>query len=241
MAKISPNISSNSLFHFVSRRDWLLQILKRNAFKARYVYEELPEINFRVGIPMKCFCDIPLGLIKKHMTRYGKYGIGVSKEYAKLNNLSPILYVHNKSDTLKRYLKSVKKTDFMKDSNSLLPYFKYDEIIYNDFPKNGIRIRYYDEREWRWIPNNPNYEDFEGFDEEEIRRSRLDLVNKVLETEKGRYLLEFDFEDITYIFVQKDEDVDRVIEEIQRSKIEENQKYRLVSKIITAKQIEWDF
>jgi abortive phage resistance protein AbiGi (putative antitoxin) len=180
MAKVSQNISSDSIFHFVKRRDWLLKILKERAFKARYVYEELPHIRFHVGIPMKCFCDIPLGVIKKHLTRYGKFGIGISKEYARKNGFSPVIYVHKNSDTMKRYLKSVKKTAFMKDPHSLLPYFKLDETYSKGKDGRKLTRRLYDEREWRWIPKNPAYEDFAGFSEEEIRNSRIDYVNSLL-------------------------------------------------------------
>jgi hypothetical protein len=65
MAKVSQNISSDSLFHFIKRREWLFAILKKKSFQARYVYEGIPEIKYKVGIPMKCFCDIPLGIIKQ--------------------------------------------------------------------------------------------------------------------------------------------------------------------------------
>jgi len=63
VAKISQSINSDSLFHFIKRCEWLLSILKKQSFQARYVYEDIPEIKYKVGIPMKCFCDIPLGII----------------------------------------------------------------------------------------------------------------------------------------------------------------------------------
>lgn len=241
MAKVSQNISSDSIFHFIKRRDWLLRILKEKAFKARYVYEELPHIRFHVGIPMKCFCDIPLGVIKKHLSRYGKFGIGISKEYAKKNSFSPVIYVHQKSDTMLRYLRSIKKTEFMKNPNSLLPYFKLDETFTNGKDGRKLTTRLYDEREWRWIPKDPKFEDFSSFTEEEIRNTRLDVVNVELEKDKGKYLLPFDYSDITYIFVQQEDDVDKVIEEIRKIKITPLHQDRLIAKIITARQIERDF
>jgi len=59
MGKISQNLSSESLFHFIRQRDWLVEIIERKAFQARFVYEELPALKQKLGIPMKCFCDIP--------------------------------------------------------------------------------------------------------------------------------------------------------------------------------------
>lgn len=241
MAKVSQNISSDSIFHFIKRREWLLRILKERAFKARYVYEELPHINFYVGIPMKCFCDIPLGVIKKHLSRYGKFGIGISKKYAKENAFSPVIYVHRNSDTMLRYLRSIKKTQFMKNPDSLLPYFKLDETLTSGKDGRRLKTRMYDEREWRWIPKDPKFEDFSSFTEEEIRNTRLNIVNEDLEKDRGKYTLPFDYDEITYIFVQQDEDVDKLIEEVRKIKITQKQQDRLISKIITARQIERDF
>jgi hypothetical protein len=53
--------------------------------------------------------------------------------------------------------------------------------------------------------------------------------------------LPFEYSDITYIFVQQQEDVDKVIEEIRSTKIEQLQQDRLIAKIITSRQIERDF
>ncbi|MBK7740573.1 MAG: hypothetical protein IPI42_08450 [Saprospiraceae bacterium] len=47
------------------------------------------KLNTKVSIPMKCFCDIPLGMIKKHLSNYSKFRIGITKEYAKKNTFSP--------------------------------------------------------------------------------------------------------------------------------------------------------
>ncbi|MBS1537662.1 MAG: hypothetical protein JST20_07945 [Bacteroidetes bacterium] len=241
MAKVSQNISSDSIFHFIKRRDWLLRILKEKSFKARYVYEELPDIQFHVGIPMKCFCDIPLGVIKKHLSHYGKFGIGISKEFAKRNTLSPVIYVHQKSDTMLRYLRSIKKTEFVKNRDSLLPYFKLDETFSNGSDGRKLTKRLYDEREWRWIPKEPKFEDFTNFTEEEIRNERLEIVNEELEKDKNKYILPFEYSDITYIFVQQENDVDNVIEQIRKIKVQQIHQDRLISKIVTARQIERDF
>ena len=104
MVKVSQNLSSESLFHFIRKLDWLLEILENKSFQARYVYENMPEAEYKAGIAMKCFCDIPLGAIKKHMNSYGEFGIGISKSYAKKNYITPVIYFHNNSDTYYRYI-----------------------------------------------------------------------------------------------------------------------------------------
>jgi hypothetical protein len=60
-----------------------------------------------------------------------------------------------------------------------LPFAKFFVIpIPNLIDKSvaGKRVirRLYDEREWRFIPSNPKYIDFAGFDEDEIKNIRLD-------------------------------------------------------------------
>ncbi len=190
---------------------------------------------------MKCFCDIPLGMIKTHITRYGKFGLGITKKYAKQHCFSPVIYIHENSDTLIRYLDTIKKPQAKDNPASLLPYFKMDEVIDNSVIGKRVIRRLYDEREWRFIPANPRYIDFSGFDEEEIKSTRLDFENKRLENDGKQYILPFEYDDITYIFVQKDDDVDKVISEIHLLRLSQREADHLISKIITSRQIERDF
>ncbi len=237
MAKVSQNISSESLFHFIRQREWLLEILHNKFFQARYVYEDLPELRLKVGIPMKCFCDIPLGLIKKHLNKYGKYGLGITKSFAKENYLSPVFYVHENSDAFYRYISNIDAENY--NSNlSLVPYFKVDIRTSKSAEGKNVTYRFYDEREWRFIPSGA---DSIEFSESDDVINRLDIENKKLEKNRSKYILPFDYTDITYIFVQHEKDVDNVIEEIRKIPTSNTQQDRLISKIITSKQIERDF
>ena len=240
--KISQNISTDSLFHFIKRREWLVDILKNKSFQARYVYEEIPQFKFKIGIPMKCFCDIPLGVIKKHISQYGKFGVGVKKEYARKNSFSPVIYVHDKSDTLLRYISSINKTEAIRNKNTLLPYIKWDERVILSDEGNRIRSRYYDEREWRYIPPDPVYLDLSKLSNNaRLPKILIDAKNKKLTEDRSKYSLPFDYTDITYIFVRNEEDVDKVISEIRKLKLQTLEQDRLISKIITSRQIERDF
>ena len=107
-----PAVSSNTLFHFTSRREFLIGILENN-FRPRYCLETLScvEVTSPLGlgrvhdfaIPMVCFCDIPLSLTGKHLAEYGNYGLGMTKEWGMRNGLNPVLYVHLDS-TLKKLI-----------------------------------------------------------------------------------------------------------------------------------------
>lgn len=240
MTRIRQNLSSDSLFHFIKRREWLLEILINKQFQARYVYENISEIDLKIGIPMKCFCDIPLGVIKKHINNYGKYGIGISKEFAKRKTFSPVIYFHNNSDTLIRYLRSI-KYDGIVPNDSLLPYFKIDERR-TSLKGGKVKIeRFYDEREWRFIPIEPFFIDLSDYDEEGKWKMRLDSENHNLINTPERYSLPFEYKDIKYIFVQEEDDIDKVIEQIKKIGIESIEQDRLIAKIITSNQIEKDF
>jgi Putative abortive phage resistance protein AbiGi, antitoxin len=241
MGKISQNLSSDSLFHFVRQRDWLLEILKRKAFQARFVYEDLPALKQKLGIPMKCFSDIPLGLIKKHMSVYGRYGIGVTKSFAKSCSLSPIIYIHDKSDTVNRYLANLKNVKTLNAQNSLIPYFKLEEGYVINTDGKRVKRRFYDEREWRYVPKNAEPINFEGFDEDEIRKTKLDYENNQLISNTSKYLLPLEYGDITYLIVENINDVSPLIKAIRSLKINDDVPDKLISKIITAKQIERDF
>src|SRR5258706_146407 len=94
------NISSNTLFHFTNNAENLLNILK-NEFSPRYCAEYglsepvLDSVTVPLyAKPMICFCDLPLFLIKRHLTFYGCYGIGMSKEWGESNGVTPVLYLH---------------------------------------------------------------------------------------------------------------------------------------------------
>lgn len=236
MSKISQNLSCNSIFHFLSRREWLMDILKDKFIRARYVHEELPFFYYRMGIPMKCFCDIPLGMVKKHISKYGKFGLGISKNFAKSNGISPVIYIHEKSDSMLRYLINSKYPFNIDSPDSLLPYIK----LYDGVNNNKKRLtRYYDEREWRWIPKGVKFYNLSDLTDDETEKI-LNFENKKLKKQSNSKL-PFDYSDITYLFVQQDKDVEIVIEEIKKTKIEQILQDRLISKIITSAQIEYDF
>src|SRR5688572_32225145 len=97
---MSP-ISSNTLFHFTDTRDHLVSILT-NEFRPHYCLEDLsvlgglpPETAGNViGIPIVCFCDIPLSQATEHMRVNGRYALGLRKDWGMRQGLTPVLYAH---------------------------------------------------------------------------------------------------------------------------------------------------
>ena len=96
------SLSPYSIFHFTPSLDNLLGILK-NTFYPRYCYDEFDLIDndtqsfIEDAIPMVCFCDIPLSQLMNHINTYGKYGLGMSKEWGIREGLNPVIYFNRNS------------------------------------------------------------------------------------------------------------------------------------------------
>src|SRR5437660_12748311 len=92
-----PPLSANSLFHFTGSLENLLNIL-REEFRPRFCLENfnllqsaaLDEEELEWALPMVCFCDLPLSQTGFHLSVYGDYGIGLTKEWGKRNGIAPV-------------------------------------------------------------------------------------------------------------------------------------------------------
>jgi len=163
-------ISANVLFHFTTKEN-LLGIL-RNEFYARYALEnhnifgeEVPERH--IAIPMVSFCDIPLSQIKDHVEKYGDYALGLTKDWAKSHGIAPVLYAYpgsltseaiaNIFENLPPYDRA-QKFEGLQQAQRNLTYFSfyvkmYEGRMYRDDAYLEELVRFYDEREWRYIPS----------------------------------------------------------------------------------------
>jgi len=255
------NLSSNSLFHFTSRLDTLSLILA-GGFYGSFCKEVLhyKKEAFTLIVLMISFCDIPLKTISLH-TKYGKYGIGLNKDWGIEHQLNPVLYLEKNSalaDSLIRslytsrsitaiinpQLKQIRnKIGEITNNKNYNPVQKntkleelqdelrqYDDLAnnmrhiihsifytkhYSDaLERNGEIIndhRFYDEREWRFLPefqslisslhiSERQYKEWRG----DIRKPKPILTN---------VNLPFRLTDIEYIIVEKKDEI-KVIRDI---------------------------
>ena len=109
-------VSSYSLFHYTTKFENVFSIIS-NGFRFSHNIDEMPlrglegDIFTNLGVVRSewhsdiiCFCDIPLSLSKDHRKEYGNYVIGMSKEWASRNSVTPVRYVHRDSpDYVNRY------------------------------------------------------------------------------------------------------------------------------------------
>lgn len=111
-----PVSEMRPLFHFTRSIDNLCGII-REGFNHRNSKETLPMkgagreglhdlfmsldvINTTIVIPMVCFCDMERSEMTAHREQYGRYAIGLSKDWGIKNNVTPARYVHEKSPDL---------------------------------------------------------------------------------------------------------------------------------------------
>jgi hypothetical protein len=188
---MSENISSNVLFHFTKSMDALKSIL-RYGFSPHYCpeYSLEPEDAEAASArrppmraaPMVCFCDLPLSLIRRHLKEYGNFGIGLEKGWGIHGGLAPVIYTHSKAKTrppvsrlTSRARKGSDETE-LKDLRFLAAYTKPFEGPAWRNDRLQKKVRFYDEREWRYVPvirgGEPLFLDIKDYNDIS-RRNRL--------------------------------------------------------------------
>ncbi|MCG6211981.1 abortive infection system antitoxin AbiGi family protein, partial [Vibrio furnissii] len=83
------------LFHFTREKESLFNILN-STFRVSYAREKIEGVDTvrEFAVPMVSFCDLKLPELKVHMGKYGKYGIGLTKEWANRNGLNSVMYIN---------------------------------------------------------------------------------------------------------------------------------------------------
>lgn len=118
--------------------------------------------NHKFAIPLVSFCDIPPALVEEHARMYGKNGIAFKPEFKTKYALSPLFYINKKTSvsTLLTAL-NVQAGRIIDDCQRCTIENLVKKLLLNCKPyegyykRNGIEdqeYRFYDEREWRYIP-----------------------------------------------------------------------------------------
>lgn len=239
-------ISSNTLFHFTNSRKKLLSILE-NEFLPRYCIEKIPlnKKTLNAAFPMTCFCDIPLSQAKEHITKYGRYGIGLSKSWGRRNGLNPVFYLRrnsNLSNSLETILVNIKdaiksESDVPNALKNVIRYLKPYVGNHLRGLKRRNRIRFYNEREWRYVPpiETPHIR-FALGKEYYTNPEKIKQADSTLENVK----LRFGPSDIKYVIVNKEEEILETVKALRRikgQKYEEDTVLIVASRVITCDQV----
>ena len=250
--------SANVLFKFMKRIDYLMEALESKAIFPRYYEEKIDYLNIdklgEIAIPMSCFCDIHLNKIKHHVSYYGKYGIGLNKNWGIENDIQPIHYLNTHS-TLAKSLGSILNSAFSggktnqgtisEYKNHILRQLFYVKPLKGNMPigSNTEYKNFHDEKEWRFIPN------FDKVDTElkpliknpYINSKSLNNYSAAIKKNENLWL-KFNYSDIKYIIVETSSERRTLINFIlDKLDILTEEKYKLLSKILVLKEIEEDF
>lgn len=244
-------LSSNSLIHFTNDKESLKGILEDN-FQIFNCRESVVLGGRRTSwvIPMVSFCDIPLSEIKDHISKYGHYGIGMTKEWAVRYGLNPVLYMAQNSMLSESYRKAWNSAlDSSEDEDlwgeeerNLCDVLRYIKNYEGDLVRKGTTInnyRFSDEREWRYVP--PHSEDYEFLVSEPWYANganKHDADTKLLPLR-----LAFEPGDIKYIIIDNDTEIGEFIDHLRRAKGKNyslHEVERLATRILTVEQIKSD-
>lgn len=250
-------LSAASLFHFTRTPENLRGILAEG-FRVRVSVERMDllaramgrDTEFdETGIPMVCFCDIPLSQTAQHMTRYGSYAIGLTKKWGIARSIAPIMYATPTSAIIRsfeafwrlsRALKIGSESDAKVRADALgsmrLAYFfkPYED---DDRAGTGARRRFYDEREWRYVPETVDAGP-------EISREATEdpALQPAIEAFLAQFPpLTFGPDDVTHIIVAEDSEIPGVLDAIRQSPMIGARDETLFAKVTTAARIKDDY
>ena len=241
------------LFHFTTKQS--LYAILSDTFKVSYARERILGGNKtkEFAVPMVSFADLRLTELKGNIGTYGKFGIGMTKEWAINRGLNPVMYASKESLFTENFIKGIE--DFFNlvvNSNDTTGRF---ETAYNNtintlrYIKNykGDLIRrgkskpnyvFANEKEWRYVP--PIVGDILSFIPiDEIKTSQ----QKSYYNQKVAHLrLHFQPDDIKYLIVEKDSDINSLISHLRqvKNRFSPDTIDRLSSRILTYEQIEND-
>lgn len=232
-------ISSNTLFHFMTELEYLKQSIKDGLWP-RYCIEK--KWNGKdIAIPMLCFCDIPLSQVKEHVRRYGYYGIGVTKKFARYNKITPVTYLyqgslmHNKIDYYVSKFHSPSTNHKKMDFEEIMLYYIKKVSGYNK--SSEPKRKFYNEREWRYVPSitkDIHLEIMTGdYDECQIKNE--------MSQQTVSCRLRLSPEDIEYIIIKEPSEIIDVMDIIGKTYSNYKNTELIYSKIVTSRQIMEDF
>jgi len=159
---------------------------------------------------MVSFCDLPLSLIRKHLDEYGDFGVGLRKEWGLRNGLTPVIYTHPNARTrepLLRLAAAANKDESVETRKDLMLLDAYTKPFSGFAWRNCAvqqDVRFYDEREWRFVPGNTASEPLFLERQDYINRSIIDGAH---EQSRKTGSLKIHPDDIQYLIIPDDDHI----------------------------------
>ena len=244
----------NILFHFTTKQG--LYAILRDTFKVSYARETILGGNKikEFAVPMVSFSDLRLSELKDNLGTYGKVGIGMTKGWAIRKGLNPVMYASKESLLTENFIDGIE--DFFrlvedsKDTtgrfeaayNNTINTLRYIKNYKGDLIRPGRRIKhnyvFANEREWRFVPPvDDKILSFIPIDKISSPKQKSSYNQKV-----SHIRLQFRPDDIKYLIVEKDSDINSLITHLRhvKNRFSYPTVDRLSSRILTYEQIEKD-
>jgi transcriptional regulator with XRE-family HTH domain len=206
------------------------------------LYNKMPK---KIAYPMFCMSDKPIERHNLHKQHYGEYGIGFSKTWAIKKGISLVSYAYPAA--LASYLLTELSKKLLPEQKNiyhlllfLLLYKAYDNKnneFHREFMLRNLRqenreyVRYFDEREWRWIPLKKGLLIIENdLEEEELKKL---IKKKQLEINSSNDIgLDFDIDDVTHVILPTEEKKEEFLKKIAEIEEYKNDIDKIRDKII---------
>lgn len=256
-------VQPDTLFHFVSKREYLMGMLKSKRIAPRYCCENFRYLNVRtvkeLAFPMSCFCDIGLQKLEPHMNCYGSFGIALPKEWCMQKGFQAVQYLNHEgalaSDTktaIRTAMATLNRESSTKPEEVLTNYLLH-QLMYLKPYQGRTRFRvdgrthdkcFADECEWRYIP------DLSATDlpaavvnQWQIDNYLLSYSAALIKCEKA--LVEYEYNDLKYVMVDNADSFSFLLKEVENWRDEEQINTRemnvLLSKVVVWDEIKGDF
>lgn len=244
----------NILFHLTKRRN-LYNILN-STFKVSYARERILAGSRlkEFGVPMISFSDLRLSELKEHIGSYGKFGIGLTKDWAIEKGLNPVMYASQHSlftenffDGIENFFELLMNSEdpdgrYANAYNKTMNTLRYIKNYKGDLIRPGKKKRhnyvFANEREWRYVlPFSDQFLSFVPIDSIRTSEQKSRLNQKI-----NHIKIHFQPDDIKYLIVEKDNDINPLIAHLRVAKIgfSDTTVDRLSSRILTFEQIKKD-
>lgn len=256
-----PKQSANVLFKFMSKLDYLKEILINKAIYPRYYEETIDYLEIKdlkkIAFPMSCFCDIHLNRLIYHMDNYGYYGVGIEKQWGIEQGIQPIHYINKNSELKNEYSKVMNGIfDISKEERSqhkvyhdyLLHKLLFMKPIQGSMKTNEDykERNFHDEKEWRFIPSFKNVETELPLiiDQTQMNAKSYNIYSKGIK-QNIELSIKLDLKYIKHIIVNTQDDRKELIKFILDNNIGKDEKdeetYILISKIMVFNELREDW
>jgi hypothetical protein len=203
---------TKSLFHFTKSLEKLCCILEEG-FWPRYCHEYIGWIAYEpefIAMPIVCFCDIPISRLTEHTDFYGKFGIGMTKEWGINKGLNPVIYVSNDSNlfTVLKGLFENPHPNIYDSKFFVMQTLSYTKPLMGKMKrgKDTIDKYFYEECEWRYVPviyEDAKYAFLVGHSES----NNPEIIEEANAERRKDGMLKFSLSDVRYLLVEKTSDI----------------------------------